>query len=602
MTRDDGTHKDGGQPGDKDKKPKGKSSFVPRWRQNQAEPLTTPPVEEQAKKPNKFQARWRQNTADSPPQETPAPQPEPTPTLEKKKFQPRWRQNTAEPEPEILNVENTEARLHPNLQQQPEAKEGARGFQPRWRQRAQERAAKEEEARAQAPPLEEKPGFQPRWRRTAASTPGPGPTEQPLPGSDAPLEGQSSKSKGFQPRWRERAERDPVAPAPKAEFTPRWKRTVAAESAPPPALEMPAVEAVAEVESPTEPEPVTPTLEIPEVTKTPADTVPEPIAAAEPVAAPEPLAALTLELAGAPVADAETTFEFAASATPEPVALGAPLALAPLALVAEVPEELPAELEDTTELVAEATVEIVAPPPQPEKKRLPRPQPPPPPKVMERDPVAPARPIVASAVPIPNTEDDDYQAPPAVTVPSFLPGPELLEARVEKARIERAPLVETEVIPEPRKPKRLDDEAMAALKATANAVTRGTPIIANPPPPTPPPSSAARSRSALRPHPPTNGHLRHCRGRPEGGAATTDNPDQKEARSILLAIRENRGRTGRGCYLHPTILSHDWGRSTHPPGPQFLCRLFNGAIGRCHGRCGHQNFLGSPTLSSHRQA
>ena len=482
MTSDDGTPNDGSQPGDKEKKPKGKSSFVPRWRQNQAaEPLNTPPVEEQPKKPSKFQPRWRQNTAEPPPESVTSPQPEPSAQAEKKKFQPRWRQNTVEPDAEVAKPEDNQPRLHPNLQQQPEATENAKSFQPRWRQRAQERAAKEEEARAQAPPVENKPEFQPRWRRTAASGPAPTIGNLPLPGSDAPLEGQEVRAKGFQPRWRERAEREPVTPPPKAEFTPRWKRTVAAEP-PPVAAAAAATEAdpvAPEVETELIPNP-TPPLSLPlETPETPPIPAPE----------PEPTPQVSLELIGAPMAEVEMVFDFPPPPPAAPTALAAPLALAPL-----VPEESEPEFveeEEVIELVAEAPVEIVAPPPQPEKKRLPRPQAPAPPKVVaaepQPEPVAPPRPIVATTVPIPNTEDPDYEAQPAVSVPSFLPGPEILEARVSQARLERAPLVETELIEAPRKPKRLDDEAMAALKATAQAVTRGTPISSPPPPPPTPP-------------------------------------------------------------------------------------------------------------------
>lgn len=476
MTRDNGTQGDGDQPGDKDKKPKGKSSFVPRWRQNQAEPLPTPPVEEQPKKTSKFQPRWRQNTAEPEP-EVVAPQPEPA----KKKFQARWRQNTAEPEPEVPAIQENEARLHPNLQPQVEATDMKKGFQPRWRQRAQERAAKEEEARAQAAPIEDKPGFQPRWRRTAASSPTPNPTEQPLPGSDAPLEGQTPKATGFQARWRERAEREPVAPPPKAEFTPRWKRTMAAETPAPPPVE-PSSEV--EVDVPIEVEvPVEVTAELEVATELEAEPA-EAVSISLPLQTPEvPEVVAPLELTGAPEAEVESFFDF--TPPPVPAALATPLALAPL--VPEEPEESAEPELEIEEPVAEVPIQIVAPP-KPEKKRLPRPQAPPPPKVVATpppEPLAPPRPIVA----VPNTEDDDYQAPASVSMPSFLPGPEVLEARVEQARVERAPLVETELIEAPRKPKRLDDEAMAALKATANAVTRGTPIF-TPPPPAPPPPSA----------------------------------------------------------------------------------------------------------------
>ncbi len=458
MTRDDGTQDGSSEPGVNDKKPKGKFSFVPRWRQNQTEPLSTPPVEEQSKKPGKFQARWRQNTTEPPPDGVPAPKPAPAPAP--KKFQARWRQNTAEPTPgeaAIPPAEGSVTGLHPNLQQHPGASERTKEFQPRWRQRAQERAAKEEESRAQAPPVDDKPGFQPRWRRTAASGPAPGPALEPLPGSDAPLEGQSQKPRGFQPRWRERAEREPVTPPPKPEFTPRWKRTVASE--PPVVMEAP-VEVTADEVMAEPAAAVTLPLEIPEmaeIAETPSIQVPTTVA--------EPIAALPLELTGAPAAEAEANFDF----PPPPLALTTPLALAPEPL-----EALP--------LIAE--VEIVAAPVLPEKKRLPRPQAPPPPKVA----VEP----VPSGVPIPNTEDDDDPSPPAARLPNFLPGPEVAVSRLDKAQRERSNLVETEVImPEaPRKPKRLDEEAMAALKATANAVTRGTPISAAPPPVPPPPRAA----------------------------------------------------------------------------------------------------------------
>ncbi|MBX3170941.1 MAG: type II secretion system F family protein [Candidatus Eremiobacteraeota bacterium] len=451
--------------------------------------MSTPPVEEQPKRPAKFQPRWRQNTAEPPPEATPEAPPA------QKKFQARWRQNTAEPEPaEVIlpPVEENATRLHPNLQQPSEATEKTKGFQPRWRQRAQERAAKEEEARAQAPPVGDKPGFQPRWRRTAASGPVPNPTTQPLPGSDAPLEGQSPKPKGFQPRWRERAEREPVTPPAKAEFTPRWKRTMAAESPPPPPLEIPQEEPASTTEPTVEAETIALPLEVPEVpTETPPATLPE--TAPEPIpevpleltGAPSAEAeAVPLELAGAPAAEVETSFDFT------PVAMETPLALAP-----EPPQALPLGPE-------ESTTEMVATPAPPEKRRLPRPQAPPPPKVV-LEPAAPPRPIVGTGVPIPNTEDDDYQPPPTVTVPSFLPGPEALETNVEKARLERTTSVETEIIPEtPRQPKRLDDEAMAALKATANAVTRGTPISATPPaPPPPPPPQVVTPRYIPAPKP-----------------------------------------------------------------------------------------------------
>ncbi|ODT64371.1 hypothetical protein ABS71_13330, partial [bacterium SCN 62-11] len=461
MTRDDGTQNNGGQPGDKDKKPKGKSSFVPRWRQNQAEVPAAPVPEEKPKPAGKFQPRWRQNTAE----------PAPEPVVEKKKFQARWRQNTAEPTPA---PDENEARLHPNLQQQPEDTQSQKGFQPRWRQRAQEMAAKEEVARAQAPPVEDKPEFQPRWRRTAA----PSPASEALPASEAPLEAQAQKPKGFQPRWRERSEREPVAPAPKAEFTPRWKRTMAteAEQAPvevemPPAVEVPPVDPAPEVGEPA----VSLPLELVEETPEPEVQVEPEVQAVE--ATSEPV--LPLELTGAPSAEVESVFDF--TPPPLPAIFATPLALAPLEPESE-PEPAEALVLDFDELVAEAEVEIVAPPPQPEKRRLPRPQAPPPPKVVaEPEPVA-------APVPVPNTEDADYQAPPDVSVPAFLPGPEELEARVDVARLERAPLVETEVMPEPaRKPKRLDEEAMAALKATANMVTRGMPPAAPPPAPPPPP-------------------------------------------------------------------------------------------------------------------
>lgn len=482
MTRDNGTHQDGSEPGDKDKKPKGKSSFVPRWRQNQTEqPLTSPPVEEQPKKPGKFQARWRQNTTEPPPEAAPVPQPAAAPAP--KKFQARWRQNTAEPEPSEVALppaQESAPALHPNLQQQPASSDQTKAFQPRWRQRAQERAAKEEEARAQAPPVDDKPGFQPRWRRTAASEPAPTPAAELLPGSDAPLEGQSQKPRGFQPRWRERAEREPVAPPPKAEFTPRWKRTVASEPVSSVPLEIVAEEVMTEpavvTEAPVEPAPLTLPLEIPEAHEVQAVTPPVPVA--ETVS--EPITVLPLELTGASGAGVDASFDF----PPAPLSLALALALAPE------PLETRPLTEEATELVAEAPVEIVSAPAPPEKKRLPRPQAPPPPKATVEpmpEPVALPRPIVPAGVPIPNTEDADYQARPrSVGPPSFLPGPEVFEDPIDKARFERAPLVETEVMPEPRKPKRLDEEAMAALKATANAVTRGTPISA-PPPPTPPP-------------------------------------------------------------------------------------------------------------------
>ena len=524
MTRDDGTQNDGDQPGDKDKKPKGKSSFVPRWRQNQVEPLNTPPAsEDPPKKPSKFQAKWRQNTVEPAPEIPPAPAPAPAttpapqPKPAKKKFEPRWRQHTAEePEVQVQSAPDPEPRVHPNLQQQPAENATGKRFQPRWRQRAEEIAAKEEEARAQAPPITDKPGFEPRWRRTAAGGPAPGAEVGPLPGSDAPLEGQAPKAKGFKPGWRERAEREVVVPAPKAEFTPRWKRTVAAEQPPP--VEVPPVAPEA---PPPEPVPVE-SVPVEVVAEARLELITETVAEA-PATAPVAEVA-NLEL-GAPAA--AELFEFFPDRSEEPTLviplttdpiepagppsgglaapLAAPLALAlaaPLAApLAPTPDEETPDEKTTTELVAEAPIEVVAP--QPEKKRLPRPQAPPPPKAapppapVPEVPAAGPRPIV----PIPNTEDDDYQ-PAAAVVPAFLPGPEVLEARVEKAKIERSTLVETELVDTPRKPKRLDDEAIAALKATANLVTKGAPIpgaapppappSAAPPPPPPPPVQAPR--------------------------------------------------------------------------------------------------------------
>ncbi|MBS2038193.1 type II secretion system F family protein [bacterium] len=566
MTRDDGTHQDGEQPGDKEKKPKGRSSFVPRWRQNQTDPLTTPAVEEPPKKPAKFQARWRQNTvepvAETPPPSAPAPAPEPQAQAkpEKKKFQARWRQNTVEPEIQASTEAEHVTRIHPNLQQQPAPESGAKGFQPRWRQRALEIAAKEEEARAQAPPAPENQGFQPRWRRTAASGPLPTAQDAPLPGSDAPLEGGAAKSKDFKPSWRERAEREPVAAPPKAEFTPRWKRTMATEPPPvevPPAPAEPPSEIVAEVipEAP-QMEPVT--VELggvaedcgQELTGAPAATTPmeaplslidsAPLAEAAPaLAAPDPT-----PLADPPIALAATV----------PTALATPLATplgAPIVEIEEVEEP-------TVELVAEAPVEVVAPPPQPEKRRLPRPQPPPPPKTPAPAPpqppdeavpvaepttetaplepeapqtvpvqvmeVAAARPIV----PVPNTEGDDYQPGPSDPVPSFLPGPDLFEAKVEKARAERSNLVETELVEAPRKPKRLDDEAIAALKATANLVTRGAPIAAATPapPPPPPPPPAQAPRYTPTPRAPSSGSIAVA-GLKESPASVRTEPQKK---------------------------------------------------------------------------
>ncbi len=493
MKRNDGTQDDSDKPGDKEKKPKGKSSFVPRWRQNQVEPVAAPQAEEQPKKQGKFQARWRQNTAE------PAPEPQVQPAS--KKFQARWRQNTAEPpvaETPAAPVEEQETRLHPNLQQQPEAEQSTKGFQPRWRQRAQEMAAKEEVARAQAPPPEEKPGFQPRWRRTAA----PSSDSEPLPSSEAPIEAQNPKTKGFQARWRERADREPApAPAPKAEFTPRWKRTMA-ETPPPPVEAAPvesAPETPAEVEIEVDVEVVeAPTvLELvivePEVEIAPEPEVevdyqvePLPLPVSEAEALPEP------EVLPEVVPEPEDPFEWTGAAAVSDELFD---------FSAAEPPSLSLEVEAPLELVAEAPLEIVAPPAQSEKRRLPRPQAPPPPKPVPEPP-----PTLAAAVPIPNTEDRQDQPAAELSVPAFLPGPEVLEARVEQARQERAPLVETEVMePFPRKPKRLDEEALAALKATANMVTRGTPPSAPPPapppPPPPPPPVAAAPRYVPTPTP-----------------------------------------------------------------------------------------------------
>ncbi|MFN8613008.1 MAG: type II secretion system F family protein [Vulcanimicrobiota bacterium] len=542
MTRDEGKPEDGEQPGDKEKKPKGKSSFVPRWRQNQSQPLQPEPAQEPAPKPARFQARWRQNTVEPAPEPTPAPsteaQTQSESKAEKKKFQARWRQNTVEPEPLPAPTPEPEKRAHPNLQQQPSAQQSpGKKFQPRWRQRAEEIAAKEEEARSQAPSPPENQDFQPRWRRTAASGPLTG-SDAPLPGSDAPLEGSPQKAKGFKASWRERAEREPVPPPARAEFTPRWKRTMATEPPAPP-LETP-VDAVAEaplevvVETPAEAvaeaplelsvEPALTEVSQPDGLLSPAGSEPIALALGQPMAeAPAAIQAAPLaqpvDLGGppsgglpapldqppqAPVAEAEAAPPPSAGPASMPLAtpLGAPLApqasplvtplAAPLAIPLAAPLAAPVaeEPEETVELVAEAPVQVVAPPAAPEKKRLPRPQPPPPPKAApppappsEPPPTAP-RPIV----PIPNTEDDDYQPPTNVSVPAFLPGPEVLEARVEIARVERAGLVETELVEQaPRKVKRLDDEALAALKATANLVSRGAPLTAAQPPPAPPP-------------------------------------------------------------------------------------------------------------------
>lgn len=196
--------------------PKGRRSFVPRWRKHAAE---SPEI------------------SASP---GPTPIPDPTPA----------------PEPGI----------HPNLQAQ-SATPTSKKFQPRWRQRAEEVAAREHAADLRAADLqaaelrpaesEVQPGsspeteeattssrpfrssFVPRWRRTAALE---AESQAPLEANPAP-EGEAPKAQRFQPRWRRtqasaaEVEAKSSAPTPrKAGFEPRWRRIAAAEALPSPAI------------------------------------------------------------------------------------------------------------------------------------------------------------------------------------------------------------------------------------------------------------------------------------------------------------------------------------------------------------------------------
>lgn len=333
----------------------------------------------------------------------------------KRSFVPRWRKNTAESEPPPAN---SAPGVHPNLQQKQESP--VKKFQPRWRQRAAELAALEqahqqvetpvqESAQAEAP--NQRPGqaaFVPRWRRIAAAQ----------AESAAPIEArepEKTQAKRFQPRWR-RASATPIAtessvgaetqaqePPKKAGFVPRWRRT-AAEVPPaetvPPSIE----EAVTSAEAVTEAEVVS-SVEIDSVALAPAVELPaevEPVVLAgaaddqdmavmlEGVATEEenagfefileeaevqPLEALPLELESEPLASVAT-----------PLGLAAPTLLA-AALPFE-PEDLP-ELESPlvskspglaeSYLEMEPVAQVELPPLKPQATRLPRPSAPPPP-------------------------------------------------------------------------------------------------------------------------------------------------------------------------------------------------------------------------------
>lgn len=362
--------------------------------------------------------------------------------------------------------------VHPNLQPQPEAQ--SKKFQPRWRQHADDLAtAKEVQQQQREHPSsqpQDKPGFQARWRRTAAPSPSP----------EAPLEPQNpAPAKSFQPKWRERSERPPQeapAPPPKAGFTPRWKRTLAETPQPvlPPVVEVPEVEA--------------PVVE-------------------EPAPAPEPV-----EIAPA-VESVEAIWAFEAPVETTPraaVSLAAPLALA---VETETVEELYAptqpqgqSVEDTFLAGAvEVEVEIAdavspePPPAAPEKKRLPRPQAHSIPKMV----ALPAEMVEAELARVPNTEDT-FQFEPEPEPEPVVARPKAIELKYLPVPIEfvEAPQPVEEAPFEPiRAPKRLDDEAIAALKATASLLTGSNRGQATPPPPPPPPSPPAPPRYVPTPTP-----------------------------------------------------------------------------------------------------
>ena len=417
-------------------------------------------------------------------------------------FVPRWRKHTAEAQPiETPAIDPAAGTgVHPNLQPQSQSS-STKKFQPRWRQRAEEMAAKEEQQALKqelqdgaAPPVD-KPGFQPRWRRTAAVSPSPSP--------EAPLEPQSSPTKRFQPKWRERAERPPQEAPPKVDFTPRWKRTLATATETPPEP-LPAV-------SPEVPE-------VPEVVATPAVLMEVP---QETVLAPAEEALQPAELVVA-VPEVVAAVSVQEPAQPQGLAALVPLATPVSSESSGSPEEIiyaPTQpvgqsVEDVflagpveQEFFAGEEVLEVEPVPEPapavpEKKRLPRPGPAAPKVVAEVVPMVPA---VTEPEPEPEVQ---VEAEPEIEVPVATPEA-VVELRFLPAPIDEEVLVEVEPAAEApneqrRVPKRLDDEAMAALKATASMLTaphRQAPPVPTPPPPPPPPVEAA-SEPAPRPEPP----------------------------------------------------------------------------------------------------
>jgi hypothetical protein len=293
----------------------------------------------------------------------------------------------------------------------------------------------------------------------------------------------------------------------------------------------------------------------------------------------------------APGGEAIWAFEAPVETTPPAaVSLAAPLAPA---VETEPVEELYAptqpqgqSVEDTF-LAGVVEVEMQIPEPAvvpepaaaPEKKRLPRPQAHSVPKMVALPAEMLEAELARAPVAVPNTEDTFQFLPEPEPEPEPEPVPEpvvttprAIELRYLPAPVEVLPVDEPPVEEAPseptRVPKRLDDEAIAALKATGQFAYRGQSGPATPP------STATPPRHRHRyPHPPPpryvpppdpskgSGHRRCSKGQSPAGQ------DQE-----IVATRAQY-LLGGGVRLYAPVFGDDRGRFAHSSGPQFFRRV-----------------------------